>query len=1022
MSIRTENVVQKIGREMYTGLSAEEINVLLASCDKQEVRDIAKGVLCVTERRSRMEKRETVRVNGYLSTHERSLLAKDFSGYLDVQFVDSRFGQSHALMNKARSLIKVVQRIVADKEIGTGVDMCVVGEGIDDAKKVWKANNVVHSAAPVLSGRDYNRFVGTLGKRFTERMSSNVLGGVNVSVMLGAMTDVYDVKLEEIARFFSRSGAMFMTSAILVPEDLAVAIADVDSYGTPRNVQGCYSYWITEEDGVKIIKFDMNDGSMAYSHDLSTYADLVYTDCIDSERFTVVKNEVARCGLYRVYHWYRYDKAISASPIASSTSENHIYVEVYKFEGQVGANRRDISNYKREFIKADKVDWERLVSALTSEIGRKDIMQFSMKTLQTMRAADLLGRSGIWKGVPVEDQYALCVSAVMVATRIRKDADMNIKRATNYEMVMRGDPGLFSIPAAYNACKALIRSELCIRFSGFPVLGQFSNILHFGLLEWMIDLLAGEGFSPRILESNEFERIGLDDIENVVVSDIGVVEPAPAPPSYEDACDEIYFDCLEEHKDEGVITEEVSVPRELTNAQVKLIQDEYREFLSAEIGSVKEDAQDSMRRIVRERDYIRMSWSDASSKQEEISIFEVRDGSVISFEGEANDTMFVGSCEFGTLHEVSREVALGVVLPLRDGRYIINKDMRVLTSPGILSNLEHLACGVDAKFMVVTGPPGFGKTHYVVNNLYKPGTLVLSMSKGCSKDLAEDISRKDPDYDKCMVKTISSYLMHRHYQSNRIIIEEATLAPFGMVLWAVALASRGQHVDVFLVGDKNQIEFSARREFRPLWQSIPKIVMDQVVFQGTETKRNPADMVALYSSFYEYPVTTSSKVDRSVGMRWINGIVDVPYLEGVTYLVYTQKHIKELVEYFKLIGKDVRKIKVLTPEMAQGKTVSYAIIVRHDHKVVTPYETKNHFVVATSRATHGLVLLTIRAKEDMMIRKFSHVSSGSDLDSLRTNGPVIHHDDCKNCGIDSAVGNWFNGVINSSLRGRYTSE
>lgn len=259
----------------------------------------------------------------------------------------------------------------------------------------------------------------------------------------------------------------------------------------------------------------------------------------------------------------------------------------------------------------------------------------------------------------------------------------------------------------------------------------------------------------------------------------------------------------------------------------------------------------------------------------------------------------------------------------------------------------------------IKGVPGAGKTEYILKECSKElEVLLLTVSREAKDDMVARLEKKNVDHN-IQIATVDSFFIHfrkhhasKHYQ--QVWFDEALLTHAGDWLWVAFLTRTPK---LYIAGDRAQIPYIERTAYTPRF-ACPKLPTHECIRLYT-SHRCPIDVVNWLNTtnngvpFYDSPVTTTSKINRSLSTVQISSITDVPCDLDAQYLVFTQSELNH-------VKNSGFKGKVCTVHQFQGNQNKKICLVRTEVK--DAYEVHRsipHILVALTRHTHTFVYYTV---------------------------------------------------------------
>ena len=228
-------------------------------------------------------------------------------------------------------------------------------------------------------------------------------------------------------------------------------------------------------------------------------------------------------------------------------------------------------------------------------------------------------------------------------------------------------------------------------------------------------------------------------------------------------------------------------------------------------------------------------------------------------------------------------------------------DQHLLASLVNFSNAHH-TCYVQ-EVIYNQGIVGSGKTRFIREYVKKEKALVLTQSKSAASELG------------AFARTITSYLINSNDKADILIVDEATMMHFGIIILA---ATKCGAKSVVCFGDHEQVSFINRTK------AIATCHAD-IIYEKTRmakhSHRCPQDVCNLLENNYG-KITTSNKPVSSMTVHISpQPLAAAMTHPGVTVLTYTQKEKREL-------KNAMPGTEVLTVAEAEGITRPEIVLVR----------------------------------------------------------------------------------------------
>lgn len=1037
VSERSMEYVGGILRKVFPSIRPDEMSGMIPQIvAAEEIRETAYNLSTTVD--ASEKKYMQVSITGVINQKSQQQLVDWFGSTLNLKFLNSSYTPTHAVANRLRMLIKLVQRNLLLMECDNGRTVCGIGESVSSLREHFEPNfRVLNSATPVLSGRDANRFTER-GKRFGDSAVSVTLAEMRGHFDIMVATDVYDMSLADIGRSFGRCGLDVFSFSLIVPTDYFLRVARGVNLSKPMKVNESdeITYWFEGDNVV----FDMGDRSLPYVHERANYEQLISRTIYECKDYQVTIEEVKRYGPYIVYHAYRESVDDSVNTIRFVDDQMAV-VSVFVYNEAKRGSRKLRSSYDVEYVTVPYTLLKRLTNAMMTRAQSGKELQSAMKAWQAIKASKNFQDMALNKKtvLPLELEGSFLASVLIVALKGKAESLTRINLATEREKMLRTFESSFW-------CFEIVRASLSV------VKFTFDTLLDVVLKSSQLRTVC-EAFST-VLETLVGERVGANLIPEILAGcDLEKLEShLPARRVY-DIGDEMigmnetlarvsaFYPTVASEKrvltadveEVEVVTETETTDLELTPypdaAETSAVLNEYIDFQSSDLSDVIRDLEISWSRLVSRpnlTEAIFESWSDASPGQPEFTRCRVENNVIVELEGFETQTMALmewptQADSIGQLLErsVEAEVVLGAQIELPDGYYFTAKEVRIFLAHRVIENLKLIKLlNLPREVKVLHGVPGFGKTYLIIEH-WHPGSLILTKTKRARDETFADLEKRHGvgRIDPKLVRTTASFISGKPFYSPHIMVDEVTLMFYGELLACLELASSPifGRLEVELFGDFKQISASARRRFLPRLQQLPDFETKEF---GDESKRCPARVMQMIESHYEPSIYTTNRKSGGVGFSWIRSIEDVPYFKDVQYIVYTRKQKSDLEKLFKRRGIEPAIVNmkaqyahgINTPEEIQGATRSLVIIVRPDGKVKKPYEDESFFNSAISRVTHHVILLATSVKEDMMIKKFKAQLAETELTRFfkpGSTGPWLH-DECS-CVSDESC-RWFKAI------------
>lgn len=285
------------------------------------------------------------------------------------------------------------------------------------------------------------------------------------------------------------------------------------------------------------------------------------------------------------------------------------------------------------------------------------------------------------------------------------------------------------------------------------------------------------------------------------------------------------------------------------------------------------------------------------------------------------------------------------------------------------------------------GPPGCGKTYYIIQNARLPLTpaedpidLILCMTLEGRQDVSGKMKIKFPTIsDEVLrrdIRTVASVLVNTcTAQYQRVMMDEALMAHAGTIGYVTHFASARS---VLIIGDIHQIPYVDREHMCSVRCHEPSRFAD-ITRKLNRTYRCPVDVTYALSDFYEGLHTTNGIV---LSVRRRSYSADVTEVDKVApntlFLVHLQADKDALLSegYGKGDGS-----KVLTVHESQGLTFDRVVCMRKNSKPLEIFSSVPYAIVAISRHRKSFEYYT---DADDAITKFVQRAQLLDVATLRT--------------------------------------
>lgn len=293
---------------------------------------------------------------------------------------------------------------------------------------------------------------------------------------------------------------------------------------------------------------------------------------------------------------------------------------------------------------------------------------------------------------------------------------------------------------------------------------------------------------------------------------------------------------------------------------------------------------------------------------------------------------------------------------------LLTKKTKIRLNNMILANIGAIKiCEVPfPEIDFITGVPGCGKTHFIINNHQVGTDLILTLTKeGCHsiRSAVEAQSGISKDTLIQNYRTVASLLVNGSTKKfGTVYIDEALLMHAGLVGYIVALTSADR---IILVGDEWQIPFIDRERISSGAFCSPTNFA-HVTTTLACTRRCPLDVTYALSDYYT-GIYSSSSVVLSMSLCKVSDetLTDLP---NTLYLTHTQED-KEALISLGLGG--LPGSKTLTIHEAQGQTYQHVRLIRFNRAPIDLYNSIEHAIVAISRHTISFKYVT-QAGDDIV--------------------------------------------------------
>ncbi|UPT53679.1 MAG: hypothetical protein 1 [Zeugodacus tau negev-like virus] len=282
---------------------------------------------------------------------------------------------------------------------------------------------------------------------------------------------------------------------------------------------------------------------------------------------------------------------------------------------------------------------------------------------------------------------------------------------------------------------------------------------------------------------------------------------------------------------------------------------------------------------------------------------------------------------------------------------------------------------LDTPMLYIQGVPGAGKTQYILDsNVGKTNNLILTVTREARDDMCRRANEMNLLLSEERIRTTDSLLINNNSPSdvNEVWLDEAFLIHPGNWCWISKITKCSK---LIIVGDDAQIPYINRSGLNICRHKVDNWEMQREVLAVDH--RNPLDVVCWLdkSKFYKFPVKGTSKYDRSVTFKVINGIGDIPVNSAVKYLTFTQSEKALLANQ----GRNVS-----TVHEYQGSQADHIYLVRTTTKDANSiYNSTSHVLVALTRHRRTFTYFTAKA-EDYTVKQVKKMQSYSQIDIKST--------------------------------------
>ncbi|QMU95554.1 putative RNA-dependent RNA-polymerase [Bactrocera dorsalis negev-like virus] len=287
----------------------------------------------------------------------------------------------------------------------------------------------------------------------------------------------------------------------------------------------------------------------------------------------------------------------------------------------------------------------------------------------------------------------------------------------------------------------------------------------------------------------------------------------------------------------------------------------------------------------------------------------------------------------------------------------------------------------DIPITYVQGVPGAGKTQYILDsNVGKTDNMILTVTREAREDIVKRATTMGLVISEERIRTLDSVLINNKIPSQvkEVWLDEAFLVHPGQWCWLYHLTNCER---LIVVGDDAQIPYINRSGLPISRQKTNGWVMKNEVLSINH--RNPLDIVAWLdvSRFYNFKVTGTSTIEKSVNRVLIHGVSDLPTDSAAKYLTFTQSEKSTIMTE---TGFDVNTIHEY-----QGSQNDVIYLVRLVSKESNPiYNSLPHILVSLTRHRKKFVYFTTRDK-DHTCKQISKIQSFSKLDFDKVRQPKL---------------------------------
>lgn len=305
-----------------------------------------------------------------------------------------------------------------------------------------------------------------------------------------------------------------------------------------------------------------------------------------------------------------------------------------------------------------------------------------------------------------------------------------------------------------------------------------------------------------------------------------------------------------------------------------------------------------------------------------------------------------------------------------NGIIFTTNDFDIFNEPDIVSKLKNLVDvpAHDYSLNMINGIAGCGKTTRLCKDfIYSTENMILSSTRDAATDvrrrlrsrfISEGYEERDVDFFlNRYVRTIDSVLVNISVDSVKVtnlMIDEALMRHPGEVFAVILLLKCS---NVHIIGDVAQIPYVNRvANYTTQFHQFPFPITERMYL----SYRCPVDVVATIADRYDAPVTSASKVEKSMVLKKINnlsGITTPNFKGGDHVIVFKQSEKQELLKYWRNIEGSSNRIN--TVHEFQGRQAENIFIVRISDKPQEEiYLRKNYALVAITRHTNSCYYFT----------------------------------------------------------------